>query len=66
MKQIFDELGLEITVDNKRIIDKHIHGILGVDYKNCSATWKEVKNRLAEDEAGFLVELKKFQNILRG
>lgn len=29
--------------------DRKIHGILGVEYKNCSATWKLVKARLAED-----------------
>jgi len=60
MKHTFEKVGLEITGDNKRAIDKHIHGVLGIEYKNCSATWKEVKKRLADDEAGFLVEIKKF------
>ena len=60
MKNTFEKVGLEITVDNKRAIDKHVHEILGIEYKNCSATWKEVKKRLADDEAGFLVEIKKF------
>ena len=60
MKNMFEKIGLEITADNKRAIDKHIHEILGIEYKNCSATWKEVKIRIAEDEAGFLAEIKKF------
>ena len=30
-----------------------IHRVVGVEYKNCSATWKEVKKKIAEDEAGF-------------
>jgi len=30
---------------------------MGVEYKNCPATWKEVKNRLVEDEV-FVSELK--------
>ena len=57
MKEIFAELGLEVTPDNKRDIDKQIHKLLGVDYKNCSATWKEIKRRKEADEAGFMTAL---------
>ena len=60
MKSIFEEIGIEVTAENKRAIDKHIHAILGIEYKNCSATWKEVKKRIADDEVGFLAEIKKF------
>jgi hypothetical protein len=31
---------------------------VGVEYKNCPATWKEVKKRIAEDEESFVSELK--------
>ena len=27
--------------------------MVGIEYKNCSATWKEVKKRIAEDEKDF-------------
>ena len=57
MKQTFTELGVEITPENKRDIDKKIHKLLGVEYKNCSATWKEIKKRIAEDESGFMTSL---------
>jgi len=47
-----------VTKENKQKIDRIIHGIVGVDYKNCPATWRRVKERLATDEAGFIRELK--------
>jgi hypothetical protein len=57
MKGIFTEIGVEPTPENKKEIDKAIHKLLGVEYKNCSASWKEIKKRLAEDESGFMESL---------
>ncbi len=57
MMQIFAELGVEVTPENKRNIDQAIHKLLGVEYKNCSATWKEIKKRKEEDESGFMKAL---------
>ncbi|MFW9803121.1 MAG: hypothetical protein ACFFFC_10740 [Candidatus Thorarchaeota archaeon] len=57
MSPIFEKIGIEVTKENKREIDKVIHDMVGVDYKNCSASWKEVKKRLAEDEEGFMNDL---------
>lgn len=57
MERIFLELGVEVTPENKRDIDKQIHKLLGVEYKNCSATWKEIKKRRDEDESGFMTAL---------
>ena len=58
LQQVFEKAGLEVTKENKREIDRAIHSIVGVSYKNCSATWKEVKKRLAEGEERFISELK--------
>lgn len=58
LQQIFKKAGIEVTSENKREIDKIIHGITGVEYKNCPATWKEVKKRIAGDEEGFVSKLK--------
>ena len=44
MKSIFKKVGVEITKENKKEIDKLIHSIVGVEYKNCSATWKADEN----------------------
>jgi len=56
---VFKKAGIEVSTENKRDIDRVIHGIVGVEYKNCPATWREVKKRLAENEESFVSELKK-------
>jgi len=53
LQDVFRKAGIEVTSENKREIDRVIHSIVGVEYKNCSAAWKEVKKRIAEDEEGF-------------
>ena len=56
---VFKKAGIEVTDQNKREIDRVIHGIVNVEYKNCPAAWREVKKRLAEDEEAFVSELRK-------
>ena len=58
LKEIFKKAEIEVTNENKREIDRIIHSIVDVEYKNCPAAWKEVKKRIAEDEAGFVSKLK--------
>lgn len=58
MKGVFERAGVEVTSENKKEIDRIIHAMVGVEYKDCSATWREVKKRLAEDEAAFISRLK--------
>ena len=59
LQGVFERARIEVTRENKREIDQVIHGIVGVDYKDCPAAWREVKRRMAEDEAGFIAELKR-------
>ena len=58
LRDFFDKAGIKVTDENKRQIDKIIHDAMGVKYKNCPATWKEVKKRMAEDEESFISQLK--------
>jgi hypothetical protein len=58
LKEHFDKAGLEITKANRKKVDQIIHEIVGIKYKNCSETWRAVKERLAEDETAFINELK--------
>ena len=58
IQQIFKKAGVEVTAENKREIDRVIHEIVGVEYKNCPAAWREVKKRIAEDEESFVSKLK--------
>ena len=59
LKRVFEKTGVTITRENKQDIDKVIHSLVGVEYKNCSATWKEVKKRMAEDDESFFNMLKR-------
>ncbi len=57
MKDIFAKIGVEPTKENKKDLDRKIHDLLGLEYKNCSTTWKHVKERLAENREEFISEL---------
>jgi NCAIR mutase (PurE)-related protein len=59
LNEVFKKAGIEVTNKNKREIDRVIHEIVGVEYKSCPATWRKVKERLAEDEAAFVSRLSK-------
>jgi hypothetical protein len=59
IQNIFKKIGLDINKTNKREIDRVIHKMVGVNYKNCSATWGEVKKRIVEDENEFVYKLNK-------
>jgi molecular chaperone GrpE (heat shock protein) len=58
LNDVFDKAGVTVTKENKQDVDRVIHSIVGVEYKNCSATWREVKKRIAEDEESFVNMLK--------
>jgi len=58
LNDVFDKAGVTVTKENKKDIDRIIHSIVEVEYKNCPATWKEVKKRIAEDEESFVNMLK--------
>jgi len=58
LQDVFKKAGIDVTSENKREIDRVIHGIVGVGYKNCSAAWREVKKRIAENEESFVSKLK--------
>lgn len=58
LQGIFEKAGIEVTEANKREIDRMIHEIVGVKYKDCPSTWKELKKRVAQDEESFVLELR--------
>jgi len=65
LKDVFAEAGIEVTSENKREVDKVIHRMVGVKYKNCPSAWKEVKKRIAENKDGFISQLKEAWNKKR-
>ena len=58
LQDVFKKAGIDVTSENKREIDRVIHGIAGVEYKNCPAAWREVKKRIEENEESFVSKLK--------
>jgi len=50
IKGILEEAGIEVTSGNKKQIDRAIHQAVGVDYKDCPATWKILKQEVMTDE----------------
>jgi hypothetical protein len=66
MKDVLAEAGVEITKDNKKEIDRIIHGLLGVEYKNCSPTWKAVKEHIKSDDKTRNLFIKRLKDKLKG
>jgi hypothetical protein len=50
LQDIFNEIGLEVTKENKKEIDRLIHGLVNVEYKNCPAAWKAIKDQVIRDD----------------
>jgi hypothetical protein len=65
MQSMLEEAGITVTKDNKKEIDRKIHEIVGVSYKNCPETWKAIKADTADAEqrAAFVAKLKEAFNI---
>jgi hypothetical protein len=58
LQEVFKKAGIRVTDENKQKVDMLIHRIVGIKYKDCPATWKEVKKRINEDEEGFASQLR--------
>ncbi len=58
MKELFSEIGIEVTKENRAKVDEAIHDMLSVDYPNCAAAWKMVRKKLKVDSQGFKERLK--------
>ena len=54
MADVLEEAGIDLEEvkadkDKKQELDRKIHGIVGVEYKDCSPTWAKIKEMLAEE-----------------
>jgi hypothetical protein len=65
MKDILEEAGVQITKENKKEIDRIIHNLMGVEYKNCSPAWKAVKDHIRGDEKTRSRFIKKLNDSLK-
>jgi len=58
LESVLKKAGINVTPENRKELDKVIHELVAVNYKNCSSSWRQVKQRLAEDEDDFILQLK--------
>jgi hypothetical protein len=50
LKDIFAEAGIEVTPANKKRIDQAVHQLVGVEYKECPATWRKLKEEVLTND----------------
>lgn len=50
LKDIFAEAGVEVNPADKKQIDRAIHQFVGVEYKECPATWRKLKGEILTNE----------------
>ena len=62
LAQVFEKAGIQITPQNRQEIDRILHDMVGVDFKNCPDAWRQIKKSVLEDEAGFVSTLKEKWN----
>ncbi len=58
MKELLRDIEVEPTKENIAEVDKILHEMLSVDYPNCAATWKMVREKLKYDAEGFKERLR--------
>ena len=61
LDDIFNEAGITVTPANRKQVDQAIHQIVGVEYKECPAAWKKLKQEILQDEQkrrGFVQKLR--------
>ena len=65
MKDVLEEAGIQVTPTNKKEIDRIIHGLMDVAYKDCSPTWKGVKEHIKGDDKARSRFIKKLKQELK-
>jgi hypothetical protein len=58
MKELLRDIEVEATKENIKIVDEILHEMLSVDYPNCAATWKVLREKLKYDGEGFKERLR--------
>jgi len=66
MKEILEETGVEVTKENKKEVDRIIHRVVGVEYKDCPPTWTAVKGHVKGDDRARSRFVKRLKKELKG
>ena len=65
IKDILDEAGITVTATNKKQVDRAIHQVAGVIYKDCPTTWKKLKLQILGDEPKRQAFIKQLKDTIR-
>ena len=65
IKDVLDEAGINVTPSNRKQIDQAIHQVVEVTHKDCSATWKSLKQQITGDEQKRRDFIKKLKDAIR-
>lgn len=66
MKDLLEEAGVNVTDKNKKDVDRVIHSLADVEYKDCSWTWKKIKEQIGKDPKERELFIQKLKEALRG
>ena len=58
LKEVFKKAGIDVTHENRKELDRIVHTIVSIEYKDCPSVWREVKKKIVEDEEAFIIKLK--------
>ncbi len=50
IKDILTEAGINVTPHNKKQLDRAIHDIVEVPFKDCPTAWRKLKEQIIGDE----------------
>jgi hypothetical protein len=65
IRDVFEFAGIEVTPKNKKDIDRMIHQLVDVEYKQCHRAWKALKVEIASRPGGREGFAKKLQAKLK-
>jgi len=66
MKDVMQEVGIDITPENKKEIDGILHGIVGARYKDCPAAWKKIKEMVKGEPSQREAFIEKLRTAVKG
>ncbi|MFH0847446.1 MAG: hypothetical protein V1894_05285 [Chloroflexota bacterium] len=50
LNEVLVQAGIAVTRENRKQVDAAIHKLMGVDYKDCPATWETLKGEILTSE----------------
>lgn len=51
LADILKAAGIKVTPENKKDLDRAIHALVRVEYKDCPNAWKRIKEEIGQDAA---------------